>query len=64
MGNFSVHDHVRIVADNEWNGLVGIVRDISDGFMQIFCIKRPSHVYLVNEHNIHDIELFSSLDSA
>ena len=56
MGDFSVHDHVRIVADNDWHGLVGIVRDISDGFMQILCIKRPSDVYLVTETNIRDIE--------
>ena len=63
MGNFSIHDQVRIVADNEWHGLVGIVRDISDGFMQIFCIKRPADVYLVHEANIEDIELFGSFST-
>ena len=60
MGDFSVHDHVRIVADNEWHGLVGIVRDISNGFMHIFCVRRPSDVYFVGEHNINDIEPFGA----
>ena len=64
MGNYCVHDHVRIIADNEWFGLIGIVRDISDGFMQISCIRRPSDVYIVNETNIEDIELFVSQKGA
>jgi len=58
MGSFNVHDHVKIVADNEWTGLVGIVRDISNGFLHIVCVKRPTDMYLVDERNIDDIELF------
>ena len=60
MGNFNVNDRVLIVADNDWNGMIGIVRDISQNIMQIFCIKRPAHVYFVDESNISDIELLGS----
>ena len=60
MGDYSVHDHVRIVADNDWYGLIGIVREISNSLMQISCIRRPSQVYLVNEANIEDIELLGT----
>ena len=60
MGNFNINDHVLIVADNDWHGMIGIVRDISHNNMQIFCIKKPAHVYFVNENNIDDIELLGS----
>ncbi|MCL1828023.1 MAG: hypothetical protein FWG32_00855 [Oscillospiraceae bacterium] len=63
MGGFSVHDHVRIVADNDWKGMIGIVRDISYDIMQISCINRPAYLYLVNESNIGDIELIGAKDA-
>ena len=60
MGDFKLHDHVRIVAENEWKGLIGIVRDISHGFVHILCVTRPANVYLVGEINLHDIELLEA----
>ena len=56
MREFKLHDHVRIIADNDWHGLIGIVRDISHGFMHIVCVRRPATVYLVGDVNIDDIE--------
>ena len=60
MGNYHVNDQVLIVADNEWHGMIGIIRDISYNVMQVFCIKKPAHVYLVDENNLTDIELLGS----
>ena len=60
MGNFNINDHVIIVADNDWHGMIGIVRDVSNNVLQIFCIKRPTHVYFVDETNIGDIELLGA----
>lgn len=64
MGEFKLHDYVRIIAENEWNGLVGIVRDISNGFLHIACVKRPSDIYLVGDFNLSDIELLESFTSS
>ena len=56
---YKVHDYVRIVADNDWNGLVGIVREVDRGVLHVVCVQKPGSIYFVTRENIGDIEPFA-----
>lgn len=54
---YKIGDYVRIIADNEWNGLTGIIREKFEETLYIFCVTKPLYLYSVNRDNMSDIEL-------
>jgi hypothetical protein len=55
---YKVNDYVKFVANNEWNGLIGIISEIHKGILHIVCIHKPAFIYFVDESNMGDIEPF------
>ena len=57
---YKAYDYVKIVAENDWNGLIGTVVQSEQGYLQIFCVQKAANIYLVNENNIGDIEPYAA----
>jgi hypothetical protein len=58
------NDEIKIIANNDWSGMCGIVERIvinennNDYNMAvIFCMSKPDTRYLVHKWNIEDIEI-------
>lgn len=57
LGNYKLHDYVRIVADNDYNGLIGIIDEINEEVIVVFCTLKPVNRYVITQDNLNHIEL-------
>jgi len=39
--------YVRLHTNDEWHGLYGIINDITDECITVFCVKYPLYMYFV-----------------
>jgi hypothetical protein len=52
---FKKGEFYKIIDGSEWDGHIGIVKEVVFGIAYIFCVQHPTHLYKVHTGNIDKV---------
>jgi len=44
---YRIGKSVRLITDDSWDGLTGVIDDLIGDFLAVFCVTKPSYRYFV-----------------